>query len=56
VGKPEKKKPLGRSSRRWEDNSKKDLQVVGVMNWIDLAGDGDRWWARFNKVMNFRVL
>ena len=54
--KPEGKKPLGRSSRRWEDNSKKDLQEVGGMNWIDLSGDGDRWRARFNEVMNFQVL
>jgi hypothetical protein len=32
VGKPEGKRPLGRPRRRWEDNSKPDLQeVVGVM-------------------------
>ena len=29
VGKPEGKKPLGRSRRRWEDNIKMDLQEVG---------------------------
>jgi hypothetical protein len=29
VGKPEGKRPLGRSSRRWEDNIKMDLQEVG---------------------------
>jgi hypothetical protein len=29
VGKPEGKRPLGRSRRRWEDNIKMDLQVVG---------------------------
>jgi len=29
VGKPEGKRPLGRLSRRWEDNIKMDLQEVG---------------------------
>ena len=29
VGKPEGKRPLGRLRRRWEDNIKMDLQVVG---------------------------
>jgi hypothetical protein len=29
AGKPEGKKPLGRSTRRWEDNIKMDLQEVG---------------------------
>ena len=29
VGKPEGKSPLGRHSRRWEDNIKMDLQEVG---------------------------
>ena len=29
VGKPEGKRPLGRPSRRWEDNIKMNLQEVG---------------------------
>jgi len=29
VGKPEGKRPLGRASRKWEDNIKMDLQEVG---------------------------
>jgi hypothetical protein len=29
MGKPEGKWPLGRPKRRWEDNSKMDLQEVG---------------------------
>ena len=35
--KPEGKRPLGRSRRRWEDNIKVDLQEVGcgVMEWND---------------------
>ena len=31
VGKPESKRPLGRPSRRWEDNIKMDLQEVGCV-------------------------
>jgi hypothetical protein len=29
MGKPEGKRPLGRSRRRWEDNIKMDIQEVG---------------------------
>jgi hypothetical protein len=29
VGKPEGKRPLGRSRLRWEDNIKADVQEVG---------------------------
>jgi hypothetical protein len=29
VGKPEGKRPLERSRRRWEDNIKMDIQEVG---------------------------
>jgi hypothetical protein len=29
MGKPEGKKPLGRTRRRWEDNIKMDFQKVG---------------------------
>jgi len=29
AGKPERKRQLGRSRRRWEDNIKMDLQEVG---------------------------
>jgi hypothetical protein len=41
VGKPEGKRPLGRSRRIWEDNIKLDLQEVlcGGMDWIELAQD-----------------
>jgi hypothetical protein len=57
VGKPEGRRPLGRPRRRWEDNIKMDLQKVGcgVMDWIELAEDKDRWRALVNAVMNFRV-
>ena len=57
VGKPEGKRPLGRPRRRWEDNTKTDLQEVGCVgiDWIELAQDRDRWWALVNAVMNLRV-
>jgi len=57
VGTSEGKRPLGRPRRRWEDNIKTDLQEVGcgVVEWIDLAQDRDRWRAGVNAVMNLRV-
>jgi len=41
VGKPEKKKPLGRLKHRWEDNIKMDLKEIGWVNvdWIYLVQD-----------------
>ena len=41
VEKPQEKRPLGGTRRRWEDNIKMDLQEVrcGGMNWIELAQD-----------------
>jgi len=57
LGKHEGKKPFGRHRRRWEDNIKMDLQVVGceVTDWIELAQDRDMWRALVNVVMNLRV-
>ena len=57
VGKPEGKRPLVRPRRRWDDNIKMDLQKVasGVMDWIALAQDRDRWRALVNAVMNLQV-
>ena len=57
VRKPEGKRPLGRSRRRWENNIEMGLQEFGCggMDWIELAQDMDRWWALVNAVMNLRV-
>jgi hypothetical protein len=56
VGKPEEKRPLGKPSRRWEDNIKMDHQDMGGgmggKDWINLAQDRDRWRAPLNAVMN----
>ena len=53
VGKPEGKRPLGRSRRSWEDNIKMDLQEVGggCEDWMELAQDR----ALVITVMNLRV-
>ena len=44
MGKPEKKSPMERPRRRWEDNIKMDLQEVGcgVTDWVELAQGRDR--------------
>jgi len=55
VEKPEGKRPLGRTRRRWEDN-KMDYQVVGCegRDWIELSQDRDMWRALVNAIMNLR--
>jgi hypothetical protein len=57
VGKPEGKRPLVRPRRSWEDNIKMNLQEVGcgIVYWIDVAQDRDRWRALVDAVMNLRV-
>ena len=57
VGKPEGRRPHGRPRRRWEDNTKMDLQEVGCggMDWIELAQDRDIWQALVNAAMNLQV-
>jgi hypothetical protein len=57
VGKPEGKRPLGRTSGRWVDNIKKNLREIGWdgVDWIDNAQDRDQWRALVNMVLNLRV-
>jgi hypothetical protein len=57
LGKPEGRRPLGKPTRRWEDNIKMKFQEVGCedMDWLELTQDRDRWRALVNAVMNLRV-
>ena len=57
VGKPERKKPLGRPSRKWDDTIKMGLQEVRCegIYWIELVYDMYRWWALVNAAKNFRI-
>jgi hypothetical protein len=57
VGKPEGKRPAGKPSRRWVDNIRMDLGVVGWgdVDWIGLAQDRDRWRALVKSILNLRV-
>jgi len=45
MGRPEGKRPLGKSKRTWEDTIKIGLQEVGCgsMDWTDLVQIRDRW-------------
>jgi hypothetical protein len=62
VGRPERKRPLGRLRRRWEDGIKTDLMEIDLggggmcVDWIRLAQDRDRWLAVVSAVMNLRVV
>jgi len=57
VGKPERRRPLGRPRRRWVDNIRMDLHEVGClyMDWIGLAQDRDRCRTLVSAVMKLRV-
>jgi hypothetical protein len=57
VGKHEGRRPLGRLTRRWEDNIKMGRRELGWgMDLIDLAQGRERWRDVVNAVMNLRVL
>ena len=57
MGKPERKRPMVRPRRRWEDNIKMDVQEVGGGrgDWMELAQDRDRWRALVGMVRDFWV-
>jgi hypothetical protein len=57
AGRPESKRPLGRPSRRWEDNIKMDFRKIGIdgANWIRLAQVRVHWRTCVNTIMNLRV-
>jgi hypothetical protein len=57
VGKPEGKRPLGRSRLMWVDNIRRDLTAIGRggMDWIALAQDTDQWRVLVNTVITLPV-
>jgi hypothetical protein len=57
VGKPEGKRPLGRTRRRWEDVIRINLGEIGWGCGVDSVGqDKSQWQAFVNAAMNLRVL
>jgi hypothetical protein len=56
VRRPERKKPLERPRRRWEENIKMDLSEIGIddVKYIRLAHHRVQWRAFVNTVMNLR--
>jgi hypothetical protein len=56
VGKPEGKRPFGRSRRRCEDNTRLDLRGIGWkgVKWTHLTQDWGLWQAVVITVMNLR--
>jgi hypothetical protein len=57
VGKPEGKRPLGKTRRRWMDNIRMYLLELGWddVDCIGLAQDRNRWRALVNSVLNLQV-
>jgi hypothetical protein len=58
LGKPERKRPLRRPRRRWEDMIRIDVREIGWsgVEWIQLAQDRDQWQVLVNTVMNLLIL
>jgi hypothetical protein len=59
VGKPERKRPLGRPRYRCEDNIKLGLMEIGYEseNWIKLARDTVQWLDLVNhRLSNYYIL
>jgi hypothetical protein len=57
IGKPEGKRPLGRSRCESEDNIRTDLREIGWgdVDWMHLARERGQWRAVVNMVMNATV-
>ena len=57
TGKPTRKRPLGRPTRRWEDSIRMDIEEIGINggNWVDSAQDKDYWRTLVNAALKFLV-
>jgi hypothetical protein len=57
VGKPEMKRPMGRTRRSWVNNIKMDLGEIrwDDVNWIDMAQNSEQWRVLVNMELNLRV-
>ena len=57
TGTPAGKRPIGTPRRRWENNIRMDLKVIGInsKNWVDSAQDRDYWRTLVNAPLNLRV-
>jgi hypothetical protein len=55
--KPTRKRSLGRLRCRWEDNTRMDLEEIGINagNWVDSAQDRNYWEVLVNAALNLRV-
>ena len=55
--KPLRKRPLARARRRWEENTRIDLEVIGVItrNWINSSLGRDYFRALVNAALYLRV-
>jgi hypothetical protein len=55
VGRPDRKRPLGRYRHRLEYNIRVDLKEIGweSVDWIHLGQDRDQWLALVTTVMKF---
>jgi hypothetical protein len=58
MGKPEGRRPLGRTTHRWVDNIKMDLGEVGWgdVDWVHLTQGRNRWRALVNSVKNWETI
>lgn len=55
---PKGKRTLVRHRRRWQNNFKMELRVMGLegVGSIHLVQGRGRWWAFVNAVLDFRIL